>query len=71
MEKDNILSELIENIKKNKFIKIVFSDKQNEDFNKIIIKPLLLKSEKNIQIESFKENKAFHKNIELNNIQEI
>ena len=44
MEKDNILSELIENIKKNKFIKIVFSDKQNGDFNKIIIKPLLLKS---------------------------
>lgn len=41
------------------------------DFNKIIIKPLFLKSEKNIQIESFKENKAFHKNIELNNIQEI
>ena len=71
MEKDNILSELIENIKKNKFIKIVFSDKQNGDFNKIIIKPLLLKSGKNIQIESFKENKAFHKNIELNNIQEI
>ena len=69
MEKDNILSELIENIKKNKFIKIVFSDKQNGDFNKIIIKPLLLKSEKNIQIESFKENKAFHKNIKLNNIQ--
>ena len=27
MEKDNILSELIENIKKNKFIKIVFSDR--------------------------------------------
>ena len=71
MLKENILSELIENIKDEKFIKIVFSDKQNEDFNKIIIKPLLLKSEKNIQIESFKENKAFHKNIELNNIQEI
>ena len=68
MLKENILSELIENIKDEKFIKIVFSDKQNEDFNKIIIKPLLLKSEKNIQIESFKENKAFHKNIELNNI---
>ena len=63
MLKENILSELIENIKDEKFIKIVFSDKQNEDFNKIIIKPLLLKSEKNIQIESFKENKAFHKNI--------
>jgi len=71
MEKDNILFELIENIKKDKFIKIVFSDKQNGDFNKIIIKSVFLKSRKNIQIESFKENKAFHKNIELNNIQEI
>ena len=71
MEKENILFELIENIKDDKFIKIVFSDKQNGDFNKIIIKSLFLKSEKNIQIESFKENKAFHKNIELNNIQEI
>ena len=71
MEKENILFELIENIKDDKFIKIVFSDKQNGDFNKIIIKSLFLKSGKNIQIESFKENKAFHKNIELNNIQEI
>ena len=71
MEKENILFELIENIKDDKFIKIVFSDEQGGDFNKIIIKPLFLKSEKNIQIESFKENKAFHKNIELNNIQEI
>ena len=52
MLKENILSELIENIKDDKFIKIVFSDKQNEDFNKIIIKPLFLKSEKNIQIET-------------------
>ena len=71
MEKDNILFELIKNIKDEKFIKIVFSNKQGGDFNKIIIKSLSLKSEKNIQIESFKENKAFHKNIELNNIQEI
>mgnify|MGYP000654301305 CR=1 FL=1 len=55
MLKENILSELIENIKDEKFIKIVFSDKQNEDFNKIIIKPLLLKSEKNIQIETAEE----------------
>ena len=42
MEKENILFELIENIKNDKFIKIVFSDKQGGDFNKIIIKPLFL-----------------------------
>ena len=40
MEKDNILSELIENIKKNKFIKIVFSDKQNVSKMEILIKLL-------------------------------
>lgn len=71
MEKENVLFELTENIKENKFIKFVFSDRKNGEFNKIVIKPILLKSEKNIQIESFKDNKAFHKNIELNNIQEI
>ena len=71
MKKEDILSELIENIKDDKLIKIVFSDKQDGDFNKIIIKPIILKSSKNIQIESFKDNKAFHKNIDLNNFQEL
>ena len=71
MEKENILSEIRKNIQENKFIKIVFSDRQNGEFNKIIIKPLSLKNGKNIQIESFKDNKAFHKNVELNNFQEI
>ena len=71
MEKENILSEIRKNIQEEKFIKIVFSDRQDGDFSKIIIKPLSLKNIKNIQIESFKDNKAFHKNIELNNFQEI
>ena len=71
MEKENVLIELRKSIQDENFIKIVFSDRQGGDFNKIIIKPLFLKSAKNIQIESFKDNKAFHKNIELNNFQEI
>ena len=71
MEKENILSELRKNIQEDKFIKIVFSDRQNGEFNKIIIKSLSLKNGKNIQIESFKDNKAFHKNIELDNSEEI
>jgi len=33
MEKENILFELIENIKDDKFIKIVFSDKKDGNFN--------------------------------------
>ena len=71
MEKENILFELKKNIQEDKLIKIVFSDRKSGDFNKVIIKPIILKSTKNIQIESFKDNKAFHKNIDLNNLQEL
>ena len=71
MEKENVLFELIKNIQEDKLIKIVFSDRQSGDFNKVIIKPIILKSTRNIQIESFKDNKAFHKNIDLNNLQEL
>jgi len=71
MEKENILFELKKNIQEDKLIKIVFSDRKSGDFNKVIIKPIILKSAKNIQIESFKDNKAFHKNIDLNNLQEL
>ena len=71
MEKENILFELKKNIQEDKLIKIVFSDRQNGDFNKVIIKPIILKSTRSIQIESFKDNKAFHKNIDLNNLQEL
>ena len=71
MEKENILFELIKNSQEEKLIKIVFSDRKSGDFNKVIIKPIILKSAKNIQIESFKDNKAFHKNIDLNNLQEL
>lgn len=71
MQKENILFELIKNIQDDKLIKIVFSDRKSGDFNKVIIKPIILKSAKNIQIESFKDNKAFHKNIDLNNLQEL
>ena len=71
MEKENILFELIKNIQEDKLIKIVFSDRKSGDFNKVIIKPIILKSAKNIQIESFRDNKAFHKNIDFNNLQEL
>jgi len=71
MEKENVLFELKKNIQEDKLIKIVFSDRQSGDFNKVIIKPIILKSTKNIQIESFKDNKTFHKNIDLNNLQEL
>ena len=71
MEKENVLFELKKNIQEDKLIKIVFSDRQSGDFNKVIIKPIILKSGKNIQIESFKDNKTFHKNVDLNNLPEL
>ena len=71
MEKENVLFELKKNIQEDKLIKIVFSDRKSGDFNKVIIKPIILKSARNIQIESFKDNKAFHKNIDLNNLKEL
>lgn len=61
MEKENILFELIENIKDDKFIKIVFSDKQGGDFNKIIIKPLFLKSKKISKLKVLRKIKHFIK----------
>ena len=59
MLKEDILFELKKNVQEDKFLKIVFSDRQNGEFNKIIMKPISLKTCKNIQIESFKDNKAF------------
>ena len=61
MEKDNILFELIKNIKDEKFIKIVFSNKQGGDFNKIIIKSLSLKYEKIFKLKVLKKIKHFIK----------
>ena len=61
MEKENILSELRKNIQEDKFIKIVFSDKQGGDFNKIIIKPLFLKSEKISKLKVLRKIKHFIK----------
>ena len=61
MAKENILSELRKNIQEDKFIKIVFSDKQGGDFNKIIIKPLFLKSEKISKLKVLRKIKHFIK----------
>ncbi len=52
-------------IKENKIVKIIVSnpvDKKNIR-SKINIKPIIIKDNLNIQLEEFKENKAFHENI--------
>ena len=55
MEKENVLFELKKNIQEDKLIKIVFSDRKSGDFNKVIIKPIILKSTKNIDLNNLQE----------------
>ena len=55
MEKENVLFELKKNIQEDKLIKIVFSDRKSDDFNKVIIKPIILKSTKNIDLNNLQE----------------
>lgn len=57
---------LVENIQNKKIIKYVFSDTKTYSHSKIILKPVLIKDEMQIQIESFRENKAFHSNFHPN-----
>jgi len=61
MEKENILFELIKNIQEDKLIKIVFSDRKSRDFNKVIIKPIILKSAKIFKLKVLKIIKPFIK----------
>ena len=61
MLKEDILFELKKNVQEDKFLKIVFSDKQGGDFNKIIIKPLFLKSEKISKLKVLRKIKHFIK----------
>lgn len=66
MNKKAILEILVENIQNKKIIKYVFSDTKTYSHSKIILKPVLIKDEMQIQIESFRENKAFHSNFHPN-----
>lgn len=66
MNKKAILEILVENIQNKKIIKYVFSDTKTYSYSKIILKPVLIKDEMQIQIESFRENKAFHSNFHPN-----
>ncbi len=67
MDKEKILIELEEKIKNKELIKIIFSSKISGDFEKVIVKPIILKNGASIQFESFKENKAFHNNVSFEN----
>ena len=67
MDKEKILIELEEKIKNKELIKIIFSSKISGDFEKVIVKPIILKNGASIQFESFRENKAFHNNVSFEN----
>lgn len=66
MKKQEMLNFLLEKISDKKFIKIIFSDTENYEYTKIILKALKIKNDIKIQIESFKNNKAFHINLDRN-----
>ena len=66
MDFQKLINEILNEIKIYKsYRKIIFSNTKNAEFEKIIIKPIQLKNGEAIQIESFKNNKAFHKNIDI------
>lgn len=56
-----------EGLDENIFIKGVISNPVNKDviYSKINLKPLLIKGELLVQFEQFKDNKAFHENLSL------
>lgn len=60
---------------KNEEINELNNSHSNKNYNflaeKINIKLITIKNEKYIQIESFKENKTYHKNISITNIKEF
>ncbi|WP_297597082.1 SAM-dependent methyltransferase [uncultured Cetobacterium sp.] len=64
--KEDVLNIFKLNINNNNFIKAVFSNsKGDSEYIKINIKPLLIKDMVKVQFEQFKENKAFHSNLTL------
>lgn len=65
MDKIKILDFLMDNINSENLIKCVFSDTKNYEFNKIIMKIIKIKDKNKIQIESFKDNKVFHSNLDF------
>ncbi len=48
--------------------KIVLSDRAQGEYDKIIVRPVVIKGVKNYQLESFKTNKVFHKNVKENEL---
>lgn len=65
MDKVKILDFLIDNINNENLIKCVFSDTKNYEFSKVVMKIIKIKDKNKIQIESFKDNKAFHTNLDF------
>lgn len=48
--------------------KIVLSDKIKGEYNKIIVRPVVIKDKKCYQLECFTSNKVFHKNVQENEL---
>lgn len=68
LSNENLHFNIKEMLKNKALIKCVFSNmKGNYPFSKVIIKPILIKNNFFYQFEEFKNNKAYHSNLELEN----
>lgn len=66
IDKEKVFALLKENFIDKKITKCVFSNmKGNYEYNKIIIKPLVIKNNFVYQFEQFKNNKAYHSNLTI------
>lgn len=66
LNNENIFFFIKEILKNKSLIKCVFSNmKGNYPFTKVIIKPVLIKNDFLYQFEEFKNNKAYHSNLEV------
>lgn len=66
LNEEKVLNIIIENLTENKFIKGVVSDMKGDyPFKKVNMKPVLVKGTLFLQLEQFKDNKAYHSNVSM------
>ncbi|MGL6132445.1 MAG: class I SAM-dependent methyltransferase [Fusobacteriaceae bacterium] len=68
---NNEIMEIIENsLKEKRFKKAVFSSALKGEIEKFNVKPVLIKDKIVYQVEEFKDKKAYHRNMEMDEIRE-
>lgn len=66
MSEEKVLSLLKEEFENKNIVRCIFSNMKGDyEYNKIIVKPLVIKNNFLYQFEQFKNNKAYHENITI------